>query len=99
MTPYQFDHIQEALFKALKVKEGATWDIAAYKAVVDMVNEAAGKPPLVFRHVSTPEDVRDGRLILELVPEESDPLLMEEFIAAQYLASDRGRAMMERLAA
>lgn len=88
MTPDQLKQIQEALFKALKVSEGTTWDIAAYKAVVDMVDNLAGKPPLVFRHISTPEDIRDGRLILELVPEESDPLLMEEFIAAQYLASD-----------
>lgn len=86
MTPSQLEQVQQALFKALKVSEGTTWDIAAYKAVVDMVDNLASKPPLVFRHISTPEDIRDGRLILELVPDESDSLLMQDFIAAQYLA-------------
>lgn len=98
MTPAQFEQAQQALYNALKRFEGQTWDVAAFKAVSDTLDELADKPPLVFRHTSTPEDIRDGRLILELVPEESDQEMVEQFIAAQYLASDEGRAMVKRLA-
>lgn len=98
MTPEE--QVERAVYDALKPFEGKpTNGLALLKTAHDALEEIASRPfgTVSFRHISTPEDIRDGRLILDLVT--SDPLLMQEFIAAQYLASDRGRAMVERLAA
>ena len=100
MTPKE--QVERAVYDALKpFEDKPTNGLALLKAAHDALEELASCPygTVSFHHISTPEDIRCGRLILEIVPEESDPLLMQEFIAAQYLASDQGRAMRERLAA